>query len=153
MEQITDIEQEKQDLLDYLEHFKKEFLEKEGTITIHDEYPKGHIKRLFITLGDDYDLGSFVTRVNKYKLEKLKIINTQLSKGFIFYEPVTIQKISCAHPKVKNIWETGSLAAMPNNSLTVVNIHIILHDGVLKQFTDVDYKKAIEQAEGFLKTL
>lgn len=36
MEQPIEIYQEKYDLLNYLEHFKKEFLEKQGVITIQN---------------------------------------------------------------------------------------------------------------------
>jgi hypothetical protein len=54
--------------LDYLgDNFRKEFEEKKGVVTVNYMEPLTSTKRYSFILGDDYDLGNFIIRVNEYK--------------------------------------------------------------------------------------
>lgn len=72
---------------------------------------------------------------------------------YIKREKVLVEKLTCSHPKVINIWETGGLSAIENNSEMVRNIHIMLKDFTRHDFTDKGEGKAIEEAEQFLSSL
>jgi len=72
---------------------------------------------------------------------------------YIKREKVTVEKLTCSHPKVDRIWETGGFAAIETNPLMVRNIHIMLKDFSRHDFTDHGEGKAIEEAEQFLSNL
>lgn len=72
---------------------------------------------------------------------------------YIKREKVMVEKLTCSHPKVRNIWETGGLSASETSPEMVRNIHIMLKDFSRHDFTDKGEGKAIEEAEQFLANL
>lgn len=72
---------------------------------------------------------------------------------YIKRKKVMVEKLTCSHPKVRSIWETGGLSALETNPDMVRNVHIMLKDFTRHDFTDKGEGKAIEEAEQFLSTL
>jgi len=78
--------------------------------------------------------------------------------SYVKRELVTIEKLTCSHPKVDRIWEYGALAGIPTNSEMVRCISIILKPftpGNIQrhEFKDNGDGQAITDLEAFLETL
>lgn len=73
--------------------------------------------------------------------------------GYIERKPITVERLTCSHPKVDRIWEYGGLAETPTDGGMVRYVSIMLKDFTRKDFQDKGDGKAIEEAEAFLKTL
>lgn len=69
-----------------------------------------------------------------------------------YLEIKQVTRLVCSHPKVRAVWETGSMEAM-NPVVIYHNIHLILDSGERKDFTDKDYEKVKEKTEYYLSTL
>ncbi len=73
--------------------------------------------------------------------------------SYIEYKEVTVTKLTCSHPRVKNIWEVGALAAVPNTATMERRVNIILDDGTREEFIDDGSGKAVEDLEKYLLTI
>ncbi len=69
---------------------------------------------------------------------------------YINREPVTVDKLVCKHPRVKQFWEYGSIDM---HGVMYQNIGIITDDGVRHEFANSNPSEAVAKAEQFLATL
>lgn len=97
-------------------------------------------------------MGVFVDYTST-KTPGLQFGYTIIRKNYITREDITVKRLTCLHLKVKHMWETGGLAAIPTTSKSTRTLHLLMNDESRKEFTDNGDGKAIEEAEIFLKTV
>jgi hypothetical protein len=74
--------------------------------------------------------------------------------NYLKREQVTVERLTCSHPKVSRIWEYGGLASTPTNSEAVRYICILMEgDTHPIQFTDNGDINAINELEKYLQAI
>ena len=72
---------------------------------------------------------------------------------YITKSPVIVEKLTCNHPKVENIWEYGGLSSIPTSSEIIRVVCILMIDRTVIKFMDDVKDTAIEKAEEYLKSI
>lgn len=73
--------------------------------------------------------------------------------SYVSYQPVTVQRLHCSHPRVKRIWEFGGGSANPSDGTLHRFISIVLDNEERHEFRDQGDGSAIKELEQFLKDL
>ncbi len=66
---------------------------------------------------------------------------------------IKTEALTCSHPLVQKIWETGGRALNPTDGQLILRLHILLYSGHVETFENVNPELPYTEAEEWLQSL
>lgn len=76
-------------------------------------------------------------------------------EGYITRETkwIKTEALTCSHPLVQKIWETGGMAMKPTDGKMILRLHILLYSGHVATFENHNPETPYKEAEEYLQSL
>jgi len=78
------------------------------------------------------------------------MINGHITKEIRWIKSETL---TCSHPLVQRIWETGGMAITPTDGQYILRVHILLYSGHVATFESANPDVPYAEAEEYIQSL